>query len=127
MMHPVKAAIWSAIASVAVVSAVEFNWLGIPGLGFYTAGGAERLAVAREHAALTPYVVADCVEKFKAQPTAVVAAKRKALENANYTYAREQQFEPAWVKFPGEHSTSDELVEACAKGILESGKSAAIK
>ena len=127
MMHPIKAALFGAVAGIAVASAVEFNWFGIPGFGFHTAGGTEQIALKRVNHALTPYMVANCVDKFNAQPAAAVEAKLKLLKGADDVYAKGQQLESSWVTFPGESETSDYLIDACAGKLLAHEKQAALQ
>src|SRR3954451_11769999 len=88
---------WAAILTFIAWNAFGFGWFGLPSLGFVTAGGAEQLATAKMEKVAIPLAAQLCAIKFNAQDSATVAAKKGKLQLAQYTQARGQQLEKAWV------------------------------
>src|SRR3954454_24175584 len=88
---------WAAILAFIAWNAFGFGWFGLPSLGFVTAGGAEQFATAKMEKVAIPLAAQLCSMKSNAQASTIVAAKREKLQVAQYTQARGQQLEKAWV------------------------------
>jgi len=99
-------------------NALGFGWFGLPGLGFVTAGGAERMAVARMETVAVPLAAQLCAIKFNAQDPAIVAAKGEKLKAASYSYARSEQLDKSWITLGNARDTNQRVVDACADLIL---------
>lgn len=110
--------ILGAVLTFFVWNAFGFGWLGLPSLGFVTAGGAERLAVAKMEQVAVPLAAQLCAIKFNAQEPAVVAAKAEKLKAASYTYAKSEQLDKLWVTLGDSRDANQKLVDACAELIL---------
>ena len=101
-----------------VWNAFGFGWLGLPSLGFHTAGGAERLAIAKMETVAVPLAAQLCAINFNAQSPSVVAAKRVKLAEASYTYAKSEQLDKAWVLLGDSENANQRLIDACTNLIL---------
>src|SRR4051812_2216635 len=88
---------WAAILTFIGWNAFGFGWFGLPSIGFVTAGGAEQLATAKMEKVAIPLAAQLCAIKFNTQASTIVAAKREKLQVAQYTHARGEQLEKAWV------------------------------
>ena len=114
---------WAAILTFIAWNAFGFGWFGLPNLGFVTAGGAEQLATAkmeRSQSRLLRNSAQLCATKFNAQDSAIVAAKREKLQLAQYTQARGQQLDKAWVMLGDNQYENQKVIDACAELILAS-------
>jgi hypothetical protein len=100
-------------------NALSFGWFGLPGLGFMTRGGADQLAVAKMEKVAVPLAAQLCAAKFNAQPAAEIADKVTKLRAASYTYARAEQLDSAWVMLGDSRNANQEVVDACAKLIVD--------
>lgn len=101
-----------------VWNAFGFGWLGLPSLGFVTAGGAEQLAVAKMEKVAVPLAAQLCAIKFNAQEPTVIAAKAEKLKAATYTYAKGEQLDKAWVTLGDSRDVNQRVVDACVDLIL---------
>ena len=108
----------TAVLTLVAWNAISFGWFGLPGLGFATAGGVERAAVARMEAVAVPLAAELCAIKFNAQDPAIVAAKAEKLKAANYTYARTNELDKSWVTLGKAHDVNQRVVDACVELIL---------
>jgi len=99
-------------------NAFGFGWFGLPSLGFVTSGGAERLAVAKVEKVAVPLAAQLCALKFNEQSPSIVAAKQAKLKAANYTYARTEHLDKAWVTLGDAREVNQKVVDACADLIL---------
>jgi hypothetical protein len=99
-------------------NAFGFGWLGLPSLGFVTSGAAEQLAVAKMEKVAVPLAAQLCAIKFNEQSASVVAAKQAKLKTANYTVARTEQLDKAWVTLGDARDANQKVVDACADLIL---------
>jgi hypothetical protein len=106
------------ILTFAVWNAFGFGWLGLPSLGFVTAGGAERLAVAKMEQVAVPLAAQLCATKFNEQAPAVVAAKAEKLKVATYNYAKSEQLDKPWVTLGDSREANQKVVDACVDLIL---------
>ena len=88
---------WAAILTFIAWNAFGFGWFGLPSLGFVTAGGAEQLATAKMEKVAVPLAAQLCAMKFNTQDSATIAAKKGKLQATQYTQARGEQLEKAWV------------------------------
>ena len=111
---------WAAILTFIAWNAFGFGWFGLPSLGFVTAGGAEQLATAKMEKVAIPLAAQLCAMKFNAQDSMIVAAKREKLQVAQYTQAKGQQLEKAWVMLGDEKYENQKVIDACAELILAS-------
>ena len=111
---------WAAILTFIAWNAFGFGWFGLPSLGFVTAGGAEQLATAKMEKVAIPLAAQLCATKFNAQDSAIVAAKREKLQLAQYTQARGQQLDKAWVMLGDNQYENQKVIDACAELILAS-------
>ena len=110
---------WAAILTFIAWNAFGFGWFGLPNLGFVTAGGAEQLATVKMEKVAIPLAAQLCAIKFNAQDSTTVAAKREKLQVAQYTQARGQQLEKAWVMLDDKYE-NQKVIDACAELILAS-------
>jgi hypothetical protein len=108
----------SAVLTFLAWNAISFGWLGLPGLGFTTAGGADRMAVERMEAVAIPLAAELCAIKFNAQDPATVAAKSAKLKAATYTYARSEELDKSWVVLGKARESNQRVVDACVDLIL---------
>ena len=99
-------------------NAFGFGWFGLPSLGFVTSGFAEQLAVAKMEKVAVPLAAQLCATKFNEQSASVVAAKQAKLKTANYTFARTEQLDKAWVTLGDARDANQKVVDACADLIL---------
>src|SRR5689334_9480505 len=111
---------WAAILTFIAWNAFGFGWFGLPSLGFVTAGGAEQLATAKMEKVAIPLAAQLCAIKFSAQESTIVAAKREKLQVAQYTQARGQQLEKAWVMLGDDKYENQKIIDTCAELILAS-------
>ena len=111
---------WAAIVTFVAWNAFGFGWFGLPSLGFVTAGGAEQLATAKMEKVAIPLAAQLCAIKFNAQDSTTVVAKREKLQVAQYTQARSQQLDKAWVMLGDEKYENQKVIDACAELILAS-------
>jgi hypothetical protein len=111
---------WAAILTFIAWNAFGFGWFGLPSLGFVTAGGAEQLATAKMEKVAIPLAAQLCAMKFNAQDSTIVAAKREKLQVAQYTQARGQQLDKAWVMLGDNQYENQKVIDACAELILAS-------
>ena len=102
-------------------NAFGFGWFGLPSLGFVTAGGAEQLATAKMEKVAVPLAAQLCAMKFNAQDSTIVAEKKEKLQVAQYTNARGQQLEKAWIMLGDDKYENQKVIDACAELILASG------
>ena len=109
---------WAAILTFIAWNAFGFGWFGLPSLGFVTAGGAEQLAMAKMEKVAIPFAAQLCAIKFNAQDPTTVATKREKLQVAQYTQAKGQQLEEAWVMLGDEKYENQKVIDACAELIL---------
>ena len=112
---------WAAILTFIAWNAFGFGWFGLPSLGFVTASGAEQLATAKMEKVAIPLAAQLCAIKFNAQDSTIVAAKREKLQVAQYTQARGQQLDKAWVMLGNNQYENQKVINACTKLILASG------
>src|ERR1041385_7727597 len=112
---------WAAILTFVIWNAFSFGWFGLPSLGFVTAGGAEQLATAKMEKVAIPLAAQLCAMKFNAQDSTIVAAKKEKLQVAQYTHARGEQLEKAWVILDNDKYENEKIIDACAELILASG------
>ncbi len=101
-----------------VWNAFGFGWLGLPSLGFVTAGGAERLADARMEKVAVPLAAQLCAINFNAQAPAIVAAKAEKLKTATYSHAKSEQLDKPWVTLGDSRDANQRVVDACVNLIL---------
>jgi hypothetical protein len=120
---------WAAILTFIAWNAFGFGWFGLPNLGFVTAGGAEQLATAKMEKVAIPLAAQLCSMKFNAQASTIIAAKREMLQVAQYSQARLQQMEKAWVILGDDKYENQKVIDACAELILasEAQKSAVLQ
>jgi hypothetical protein len=111
---------WAAILTFIAWNAFGFGWFGLPSLGFVTAGGAEQLATAKMEKVAIPLAAQLCAMKFNAQDSATVAAKKGKLQVAQYTQARGEQLEKAWITIGDDKYGNQKIIDACAELILAS-------
>jgi hypothetical protein len=111
---------WAAILTFIAWNAFGFGWFGLPSLGFVTAGGAEQLATAKMEKVAIPLAAQLCAMKFNAQDSTIVAAMREKLQVAQYTQARGQQLDKAWVMLGDNQYENQKVIDACAELILAS-------
>ena len=111
---------WAAILTFIAWNAFGFGWFGLPSLGFVTAGGAEQLATAKMEKVAIPLAAQLCAMKLNAQDSTIVAAKREKLQVAQYTQARGQQLDKAWVMLGDNQYEKQKVIDACAELILAS-------
>ena len=111
---------WAATLTFIAWNAFGFGWFGLPSLGFVTAGGADQLATAKMEKVAIPLAAQLCAMKFNAQDSTTVAAKKEKLQVAQYTHARSQQLEKAWVMLGDDKYESQKIIDACAELILAS-------
>ena len=121
--------ILAAVLTFVVWNAFGFGWLGLPSLGFMTAGRAEQLALAKMEKIAVPLAAQLCALKFNAQEPGVVAAKAEKLKVATYTHARGEQLDKAWVTLGDTRDVNQRVVDACTDLILAASpqKSADLK
>ena len=112
---------WAAILTFIAWNAFGFGWFGLPSLGFVTAGGADQLATAKMEKVAIPLAAQLCAMKFNAQDSTIVAAKKEKLQLAQYTHARGEQLEKAWVILGNDKYENEKVIDACAELILASG------
>ena len=112
--------VWAAILTFLAWNAFGFGWFGLPSLGFVTAGGAEQLAKAKMEKVAIPLAAQLCAMKFNAQASTIIAAKREKLQVAQYSQARLQQMEKAWVVLGDDKYENQKIIDACAELILAS-------
>ena len=112
---------WAAILTFIAWNAFGFGWFGLPSLGFVTAGGADQLATAKMEKVAIPLAAQLCAMKFNAQDSTIVAAKKEKLQLAQYTHARGEQLEKAWVILGNDKYENENVIDACAELILASG------
>ena len=67
--------------------------------------------------------------KFNAQASTIIAAKREKLQVAQYTHARGEQLEKAWVILGDDKFENQKVIDSCAELILasETQKSAVLQ
>src|SRR3954449_3298601 len=111
---------WAATFTLIAWNAFGFGWFGLPNIGFVTAGGAEQLATAKMEKVAIPLAAQLCAIKFNAQDSTTVAAKREKLQVAQYTQARGQQLDKAWVMLGDNQYENQKVIDACAELILAS-------
>ena len=112
---------WAAILTFIAWNAFGFGWFGLPSLGFVTAGGADQLATAKMEKVAIPLAAQLCAMKFNAQDSTIVAAKKEKLQLAQYTHARGEQLEKAWVILGNDKYENEKVIDVCAELILASG------
>jgi hypothetical protein len=86
--------------------------IALPSIGWYTAGGAERLARMRAEQAVVAALAPVCANIFLAQPDA--KAKMAALEKADSWDKRKL------VSLPGQTEVDRDVANACAALVLKS-------
>jgi hypothetical protein len=111
---------WAAVLTFIAWNAFGFGWFGLPSLGFVTAGGAAQLATAKMETVAIPLAAQLCAMKFNAQDSTAVATKREKLQLAQYTQARGEQLEKAWVMLGDNKHEHQKVIDACAELILAS-------
>lgn len=111
---------WAAILTFIAWNAFSFGWFGLPSLGFVTAGGADQLATAKMEKIAVPLAAQLCAMKFNAQDSTIVAARREKLRGAQYTHARGEQLDKAWVMLGDDKYENQKVIDACAELILAS-------
>lgn len=100
---------WSSLATAFVVIAVGFSWFGIPGLGWVTAGGADRMV----QAAVTGQLVPICVAQARAAP-----AEDLAVFRATKVWDRREVVEDkGWATMPGSSSPDSTIAQPCAEAL----------
>src|SRR5215213_1138363 len=109
---------WAAILTFIAWNAFGFGWFGLPSLGFVTAGGADQLATAKMEKVAIPLASQLCARKFNAQDSTIVTAKKEKLQLAQYTHARGEQLEKAWVILGNDKYENEKVIDACAELIL---------
>ena len=120
---------WAAVLTFIAWNAFSFGWFGLPSLGFVTAGGAAQLATAKMEKVAIPLAAQLCAMKFTAQDSTIVVTKKEKLQVAQYTQARGEQLEKAWVMLGDNKHESQKVIDACAELIIASEvqKSAALQ
>lgn len=100
---------WSSILTVVVVMAVGFSWFGLPGFGWVTHGGADRLA----QAAVTERLVPICVAQARQAP-----AEDLAVFRATNVWDRSEVVEAkGWATMPGSSSPESAVAQPCAEAL----------
>lgn len=86
------------------------------GFGWYTPGGAEKLAKLRADSALVSVLAPVCAEKFAAQAD---AAKKKVELSKAAQWDRRKLFNPTWITLPGEGYPDTGLADKCIELVLK--------
>lgn len=100
---------WSSILAAFVLIAVGFGWFGIPGFGWVTGGGADRMV----QAAVTGRLVPICVAQARRAPAADLAVFR-----ATDVWDRRELVEAkGWATMPGSSSPDGAIAQPCAEAL----------
>jgi len=103
----IKPAIWGAVGG-----AVAIMMAGFWGMGWTTAGTADRMAKDRAEAAVVAALVPFCVANAEHDPDGAKLAKVRAESS---DYSREQLVsEDGWATMPGMTTSDRDLVSACS-------------
>lgn len=100
---------WSSIITAVVVIAVGFSWFDLPGFGWVTHGGADRMA----QAAVTERLVPICVAQARQAP-----AEDLAVFRATKVWDRRDLVEAkGWATMPGSSSPDSAIAQPCAEAL----------
>jgi hypothetical protein len=102
---------WSSILTVFVLIAVGFSWFGIPGFGWVTGGGADRMA----QAAVTERLVPICVAQARRGPKADLIA----LKDTGTWERRDFVEGKGWATMPGSSSPEGGVATPCVEALLQ--------
>lgn len=100
---------WSSIITVVIVIAVGFGWFGLPGFGWVTHGGADRMA----QAAVTERLVPICVAQARRAP----AGDLTAFQAKGVWERRDFVEEKGWATMPGSSSPDSVIAQSCAEAL----------
>lgn len=102
---------WSSIVAAFLLIAVGFSWFGIPGFGWVTGGGADRMV----QAAVTGRLVPICVAQARQAPTADLVA----LKATGMWERRDFVEEKGWATMPGSSSPETGVATPCVEALLQ--------
>ncbi len=102
---------WSSILAVFVLIAVGFSWFGIPGFGWVTQGGADRMA----QAAVTERLVPICVAQARRAP----AGELEALAATGMWERRQFVEDKGWATMPGSSAAESGVASPCVEALLQ--------
>jgi hypothetical protein len=100
---------WSSILAVFVLIAVGFSWFGLPGFGWVTDRGANRMV----QAAVTERLVPICVAQARRAP----AGDLTAFQAAGVWDRREFVEAKGWATMPGSSSPESAVAQPCAEAL----------
>lgn len=106
--------IWTAIVTVLLLSAVGFEWFGMPGFGWTTGGKAKEMA----EQAVLKRLVEICV----AQAKNANAQRLEALAKEGRWQRREFVEKEGWATMPGRSESEYGVAELCAEELLGAKK-----
>ena len=111
----VKPGVWGVFIGAIGMMIIGFSWLG------WTLGStAETLAQERVSAALVSAFTPICIEKFMAQPEAIV----KLTEFQKTSSWRQREFveKGGWATLPGSNGPNAKVAGACAEQLIKTNK-----
>jgi hypothetical protein len=100
---------WSSLATAFVLIAVGFSWFGIPGFGWVTGGGADRMAQSAVIEQLVPICVAQARRAPEADLTALKATG--VWDRRDFVEAK------GWATMPGSSSPDSAIAQPCAEAL----------
>jgi hypothetical protein len=103
---------WSSVLTVFVLIAIGFGWFGIPGFGWVTGGGADRMV----QAAVTERLVPICVAQARQAPEADLTA----LKATGMWDRRDFVEGKGWATMPGSSSPETGVATLCVDALLQS-------
>jgi hypothetical protein len=102
---------WSSILAAFVLIAVGFSWFGIPGFGWVTQGGANRMA----QGAVIERLVPICVAQARHAPEADLTA----LKDTGMWERRDFVEGKGWATMPGSSSPESGVATPCVDALLQ--------
>ena len=112
---------WKPFALGAFAGALLLLWAGFDGLGWKTAGNAERLGKRQADAAVVSVLASICDANFR--KAANLPARLAALEKVEPYSRGETVWKAGWATLPGATEPNQEVGRACAELIIPPGKS----
>ncbi len=102
---------WSSLVTAFVLVAVGFSWFGIPGFGWVTHGGANRMV----QSAVIDRLVPICIAQARRAPEGDL----KALEATGRWERRDFVEAKGWATMPGSSSPETGVATPCVDALLQ--------
>jgi hypothetical protein len=112
---------WKPFTLGAFAGALLLLWAGFDGLGWKTAGNAERMGKRQADAAVVSALASICDANFR--KAANLPARLAALEKVDRYTRGETVWKAGWATLPGSSEPNHEVGSACAELLIPPGKS----